>query len=558
MSLRLIPRLTLFSGANCPLCEVRAFSYAENSAQKSFQIAKLELNRVRQTRPFKLETIDIHAPGNAAWKKKYVYWIPALHLEDQEIAKGRWDATDVTKALEQWDQNQQQAQSTEEQSETKFAITLDFAAFPFLSLPFFTESYPTHHGAWEPAGLYTRHDPTSDDDIHPLGAPPLPTVDPYENKSRCFNCSETTHILSACPHPLDKPLIALSRQIYEFERADDGAPRSLREVAERLARADWAGASGGGFVPGKVSPALRRALRWRDWWDDSRWSGEEVEVEQDAGEDDGQGYDYLGNIALWGYPHGWVAGVDPRERMRARIMHERDPVDSEEEEEEVMKIWGEEGEEEILLSEAGRHEERPKAGEETDADDTTDGSEEEELHEPNGNPAPPVLTRWAHYPDTHFAWDRLTVYDGTLLSQRGRYTPQQPPPTLPPRPPEPAGPPPPPPPLPPPPIPAPPPGLPPRPQSSVPVAHPHPHQYWPGYGGYGYGYGYPHPSTSGYTYGLPAQQPMAQSHNHAPSPQPIVSSRAHPLPQRPQVAHSSSHGVNGEEEEAEEEMDLSD
>ncbi|KAF8205558.1 glutaredoxin domain-containing protein [Mycena galopus ATCC 62051] len=103
MSLKLIPRLTLFSGSNCPLCE----------------IAKVELNRVRQTRQFQLETIDIHAKGNAAWKKKYVYWIPALHLDDQEIAKGRWDATDVTKALEQWDRNQQQAQSMSEKSENE-------------------------------------------------------------------------------------------------------------------------------------------------------------------------------------------------------------------------------------------------------------------------------------------------------------------------------------------------------------------------------------------------------------------------------------------------------
>ncbi|KAF7337877.1 Terpenoid synthase [Mycena venus] len=295
MSLRLIPRLTLFSSANCPLCE----------------IAKLELNRVRQTRPFQLETIDIHAAGNAAWKKKYVYWIPALHLDGQEIAKGRWDATDSP------------------------------------SLPFFTESHPTHQGFWEPCGIYTRahaFDDPSSDDIQPLGAPRAPAADPYAASSpRCFNCSDATHVLSACPHPLNKPLIALSRQIYDFEHAlDDGTPRSLREVAERLERAAWAGA--GGFVPGKVSPALRRALRWRDWWEDD-YPGVDARDDEVIGEDDGQGYDYLANIALWGYPPGWTATTDPRERMRARIMHERDPVDGEDEEEEdVMKIWGEDGE----------------------------------------------------------------------------------------------------------------------------------------------------------------------------------------------------------------------
>ncbi|KAJ7264915.1 hypothetical protein B0H12DRAFT_1230559 [Mycena haematopus] len=108
MSLRLIPRLTLFSGPNCPLCEADGGIVNQQSTQTEFL-----------QRPFQLETIDIHATGNAVWKKKYVYWIPALHLDDQEIAKGRWDATDVTKALEQWDRNQQQAQSTSEQSENK-------------------------------------------------------------------------------------------------------------------------------------------------------------------------------------------------------------------------------------------------------------------------------------------------------------------------------------------------------------------------------------------------------------------------------------------------------
>ncbi|KAJ7811631.1 hypothetical protein B0H14DRAFT_2606443 [Mycena olivaceomarginata] len=460
-----------------------------------------------------------------------------LHLENQEIVKGRWDATDVTKALEQWDQNQQQAQSTSEQSTSEQSETKLFSANTLDLDEVFWRLFN-----WMPRFLVT------------ITGHRVPLPIPTKTKADCFNCSETTHVLSACPHPLDKPLIALSRQIYEFERADDGAPRSLREVAERLARADWAGASGGGFVPGKVSPALRRALRWRDWWDDSRWSGEEVEVEQDAGEDDGQGYDYLGNIALWGYPRGWVRGVDPRERMRARIMHERDPVDSEEEEE-VMKIWGEEGEEEILLSEAGRHEERPKAGEETDADNTTDGSEEGELHEPNGNSAPPVLTRWAHYPrhalcvgppdgvrwhapqparpihatttSTHSPFSSARTSGSTTPSTTASASPDTCTSARPPAP------------------------------TAILRACCAPASAsvlaWLRRLRVRVRVRLPPSIDLRIHVRPPAQQPMAQSHNHAPSPQSIVSSRAHPLPQRPQVAHSSSHGVNVEEEEAEEE-----
>ncbi|KAG6817781.1 hypothetical protein H0H87_003189 [Tephrocybe sp. NHM501043] len=81
-----LPRLTLFSGPDCSLCD----------------IAKAELARVRQHRPFQLDTVNIQDPGQEKWKKKYVYWIPALHLEGKEIAKGRWDAQTILPALDSW------------------------------------------------------------------------------------------------------------------------------------------------------------------------------------------------------------------------------------------------------------------------------------------------------------------------------------------------------------------------------------------------------------------------------------------------------------------------
>lgn len=54
-------------------------------------------------RQFELSTIDIHAAGNERWKRRYVYWIPALHIEDKEVIKGRWEAEDVNKALDDWE-----------------------------------------------------------------------------------------------------------------------------------------------------------------------------------------------------------------------------------------------------------------------------------------------------------------------------------------------------------------------------------------------------------------------------------------------------------------------
>lgn len=106
-----IARLTLFSGPQCSLCDVRynfhtliARSCAY-SPQCTSQIAKAELAKVRQQRSFELETINIQDAGQERWKRKYVYWIPALHLEGREIAKGRWDAHTVNQAIDTWEKD---------------------------------------------------------------------------------------------------------------------------------------------------------------------------------------------------------------------------------------------------------------------------------------------------------------------------------------------------------------------------------------------------------------------------------------------------------------------
>ena len=64
--------------------------------------------KVGQIRKFQLETINIQDKGQEKWKRKYVYWIPALHVEGEEVAKGRWDATHVNRALNLWEKRQQQ------------------------------------------------------------------------------------------------------------------------------------------------------------------------------------------------------------------------------------------------------------------------------------------------------------------------------------------------------------------------------------------------------------------------------------------------------------------
>ena len=68
-----------------------------------YQVAKAELAKVRQQRPFEFETVNIQDAGQERWKRKYVYWIPALHVEGREVAKGRWDAQTVSAALDTWE-----------------------------------------------------------------------------------------------------------------------------------------------------------------------------------------------------------------------------------------------------------------------------------------------------------------------------------------------------------------------------------------------------------------------------------------------------------------------
>jgi hypothetical protein len=87
------------------------------------QVAKAELTKIRQTvgtfsayggprsyirthpclqRNFELDIVNIQDPGQERWRKQYVHWIPALHIDGQEVAKGRWDGRTITQALDVW------------------------------------------------------------------------------------------------------------------------------------------------------------------------------------------------------------------------------------------------------------------------------------------------------------------------------------------------------------------------------------------------------------------------------------------------------------------------
>ncbi|CCM05120.1 uncharacterized protein FIBRA_07328 [Fibroporia radiculosa] len=186
-----IARLTLYSGPHCSLCDT----------------AKAELAKVKRQRAFELETINIQDKGQERWKRKYVYWIPALHVEGKEVAKGRWDAQTVTEALDTWEKN---PWTKEDQGQSKSASFI--SRYPLLRVFL-----------------------------------------------RCFNCGSSDHAFSSCPEPRNHALISLSRQLFTFFKDDSSCGfRRIHEVEEwKRQRLAWLEE----FEPGKIrGERLREAL----------------------------------------------------------------------------------------------------------------------------------------------------------------------------------------------------------------------------------------------------------------------------------------------------------
>ena len=114
-----IPKFTLYTGPQCSLRDdakaalarahvLRANSHRPNSATPTTLPTTLTplgegASSEGDWRPFDLDIINIRDKGQEHWLRRYVYWIPALHLDGKEVAKGRWGESEILKALEGWD-----------------------------------------------------------------------------------------------------------------------------------------------------------------------------------------------------------------------------------------------------------------------------------------------------------------------------------------------------------------------------------------------------------------------------------------------------------------------
>ncbi|KAG1899867.1 uncharacterized protein F5891DRAFT_1146589 [Suillus fuscotomentosus] len=354
-----LARLILFTGPNCSLCDV----------------AKLELAKVRQSYQFDLEIVNIQDKGQERWKKKYVYWIPALHLDGREIAKGRWDASTVLESMRQWNAA---LEAQEESSPYRSNVACNFYIDTSGSAGF-QELSPQ-------LCFYDRHV----SGILGENRSPSPT---FLDVRFCFNCGSPDHIIGSCPEPHNRPLIALSRQLFNFLRSDGETREPGRfHVVEawKKQRLEWLEF----FQPGKVvGPALREALGLQHG-------------------DSGHQCAWLCNMSYWGYPTGWISDTDPRDAVRQRILGDFDTLihghPLEGADDSFLVISGEEDHEVIDLSLATSFYIKSGEDETPVVDDTLSASSDSGLRS---------LTprRWATYPDDYFSSDHLTVYNGTTL-----------------------------------------------------------------------------------------------------------------------------------------------
>lgn len=197
----------------------------------------------------------------------------------------------------------------------------------------------------------------------------------------CFNCGSPDHGVASCPEPIDRQLVSLSRQLFNFLHPDSIGQQTARfYVAEgwKQQRLEWLRSYEPGVIRG---PLLRNALGLQEG-------------------DPGNAVEWLRNMANWGYPPGWVSCRDPMQLVCSRIL----------EDEAEGQVGATEWDSFTIFEDA-------------------DGDEEIDLRLFSlRGPSTPLSaassliasvdvepTRWATYPNTYFSTIALSIYNGTPL-----------------------------------------------------------------------------------------------------------------------------------------------
>lgn len=244
--------------------------------------------------------------------------------------------------------------------------------------PFIVDSKPSHGRPYYELHFYER---CGD------GALGMEQTEEDGNARRCFNCGEPGHEVSSCSQHRDHALISLSRQMHNFFKEESFASsQRLHEVEGwRRQRLAWLEE----FEPGQVRGGLLRdALGLRDG-------------------DVGEYVEWLRNMAIWGYPKGWIGDIDPRLQVW-KILTGEDRQDDLDNSDETFIITGEYREELRLPSEVHAAPTLRDNDNTSAPDSESSGTPPEQtVDERRSHPL-----RWATYPDTYFLSSKLFVYNG--------------------------------------------------------------------------------------------------------------------------------------------------
>ena len=287
---------------------------------------------------------------------------------------------------------------------------------------------------------YTRHTANT------LGDREEPAIDQLDGVNRCFNCGSPSHSVVTCQEPTNRPLIDLSRQMFLFYRDLNKTSHQLDlGVMERIHT---------------VEMRKQQALDFLDFFEPGEIRGPELRNALGLDGEEGHDGEWLKNIALWGYPPGWVGERDPRYEVSKIIEGEVSDSD----EEEPFIIFGD-GEEEFVLSSSSKSKIIGEEADESDEEEErciifADGEEEllnvsspkprsthsskqdedraENFHEdavlsttrsPSRSPTKrgpagkeKKMHRWAVYPPTQFSSALLPTYTGYALPAFGSDT----------------------------------------------------------------------------------------------------------------------------------------
>lgn len=292
-------------------------------------------------------------------------------------------------------------------------------------LPHFTDLTPwgTYLGQFQPYGVYDRNHLQS-----ALGSEQEVEDDEAAasngTKRVCFNCGVESHAVYNCPKPRNHELIALSRDLYNFTKAQSSQVlidyRRIHEVEGwRQQRLEWVNS----FTPGEIRGELLIEALGHDALQDAESPAQE----------------WLANMAIWGYPPGWAAPLDPQEEMRRRIMlgDDNPELSDDDHHDEPFQIYGEDEEPEqvylrLFIPDMGLESHHrtpgsngtsPSKDEELRADeleslDSSSTMQTSSSSEGTRSSSPSQqlpFKRWAKYPATHFASELLPIYNGTAL-----------------------------------------------------------------------------------------------------------------------------------------------